>query len=279
MATPFTRILSRFFSTKDGLSHEERLVRQKFDYYLRGNFKNLRALYRRRFQNVLNTDQAKELCDEYAANEAEKIRFSRCVYEPAKAFIKKMFEIEVVEKSVSTVIFLAGGAGSGKSTAVESWKAAGKFPPNLLVVDGTLSDQEEARHQVNLALEHEKQVLIIYVFCPIAKAVQLALDRAIQRGRGLPIGRLAQTHYDSQKTVLALHRDLSSHPLVDVKVFDNSLSRPTASDMLSVERDEYQSLDTLKIAAHSALLYEQHTRKESGKPLPAEIAELFNKNG
>ena len=86
MATPFTRILSRFFSTKDGFSHEERLVRQKFDYYLRGNFKNLRALYRRRFQNVLNTDQAKELCDEYAANEAEKIRFSRCVYEPAKAF-------------------------------------------------------------------------------------------------------------------------------------------------------------------------------------------------
>ena len=280
MAFPsLARFVADFFSRRDGFTAEERLVREKFDFYLNRNFRKFRSIYLLRFQNVLNTDQAKELCEEYSANENEKIRFSRCVYAPAKAFITKLFRIEIAKKRVSAVMFLAGGAGSGKSTAVEGWKLDGNFPPDLLVVDGTLSDFNEAKSQIDLALSHKKSVIVIYVFCPVEKAVKLALDRAIKRGRGLPIPRLAQTHYDSQRTIFRLSADYHLNANVQFHVVDNTGVRPAASDMLSIVSQKYESLDAVTASAQSALHHEQHTREESGSPLPRNIQELFGQNG
>lgn len=280
MITSLKQLLRRVFSGADDLSPNERLVREKFAYALQGRFKENRALYKRRFGNVLNTDQAKELCREYSENDVDKILFSRAAYPPAKEFIKRLFFLEIELPDISTVTFLGGGAASGKSTAVETWKKNGRFPDNWLIMDGTLSEENDALEQIEAALKRQKQILVIYVYCPVAKAVGFALSRAMKNGRGITIQRLAKTHFYSQKSVLALSEQYTGFPeTIGFPVFDNSGDKPVESNLLSIKEREYKALDQVTAAAQSAYKNECARREEEGWPVPEHIKGFFEKAG
>jgi MinD-like ATPase involved in chromosome partitioning or flagellar assembly len=173
--------------------------------------------YWKRFKNVINVDSAKEFCREYSDGKSERAFFSSCVYQPAKVFAEKLFVEALEEKGVREVMFLGGGSASGKTTYVYF------FPPDesdgLIVMDGTLSSITKATLQIEIVRKLGKRVRIVYVYCPIERAVGFALSRAITTGRTICLDVLAQTHFHSQKTVLvndnysSLRRQLRSPSL------------------------------------------------------------------
>jgi hypothetical protein len=72
------------------------------------------------------------------------------------------------------VMFLAGGAASGKSMGVAIWLASQNVTQTklreFLTVDGTLSDYQRAQQYCEIAAAYQHQVIVLYVFCPVEKA-------------------------------------------------------------------------------------------------------------
>ncbi len=77
----------QFLGFKREFSVDEELVRYRFVRSLRD--RTQRTLMCRTYWNqnprVINTDAAKELCPEYAA---DRCKYSKCIYEPAKDFVE-----------------------------------------------------------------------------------------------------------------------------------------------------------------------------------------------
>lgn len=132
-------------------------------------------------------------------------------------------------------MFLAGGAGSGKTTGLASWQALIKIK-DVLTIDGTFSDQEKAIALCTFAAATQHQITVLYVFCPIEKAIRWALDRAIKFGRILTLKRFAETHFGSQQTILRLANDYSMD-FVEFAYIDNSGEELRESTLEFIEAD------------------------------------------
>lgn len=259
-------------------SGEEQLVALRFSRQLWGYFEQQRLVYLKRFGNVLNTDNAKELCAIYAANSETRARYSSCIYAPAKRFIMKLFEREIGSKDIATLILLSGGAASGKSVLHPFIKRI-KRP---LVLDGTLSKYSDAREQIRLALACDKQILVIHVFCPFEAAVHAALRRALDSGRTISLDALAETHFYAQETFLRLascYRD--SGEGVRFSLVDNSVyERPEMKELDFLKSNAHTHLKSLKLKAHetfesACVAY----KEETGEELPFHIRHGFARAG
>src|SRR5690606_18309055 len=80
--------------------------------------------------------------------------------------------------SVGSVLFTAGGTGSGKSTAVVGLRS------HHIVYDSTLSNVDGARRQVRMAAETRHDVIVLFLLRDPVEAFQAVLDRAMNEGAG-----------------------------------------------------------------------------------------------
>lgn len=274
------RTLLEFLNKALGGPKDTEIAADRYWRTLQRNYASMREAYLNKFENVINTDNAKELCPYYSKNRESRVKYSVALYPPAHELASRIFLERVQDRDVKSVIFLAGGAASGKSTAAEIYKPT-TSARSVLYVDGTLSNYDKAEKQIRECVDRGKNVLIIYVFCPVQTAVRLALDRAIQRGRVISLETLAETHFYSQKTFLRLFDTFIGETLVHFKISDvTNLRHPKEETIAFLKEVEYPVLDDLLTRVNHAYTHE-HSRRFSGNgaKIPREIDKAFLAKG
>lgn len=219
------------YSPAANLSDEARVIEQTFGKQLQEDFKGSVAEYQKRFGNVLNTDNARELSADY---NLDRSRRSAAVHEPASAFIKKMYEEELAkpapEGKYNEVLFTAGGTGAGKSTAIRGKPEFNKTANEAQIVyDTNLSSFGSSKKKIEQARAAGKDVQIVYVLRdPVDAMVNGAVPRAERMGRTVPIQEHVKTHVESLDTIKKLAQEFANDEGVQIHVIDNSFGKGQA---------------------------------------------------
>ena len=164
---------------------------------------------------IINTDLVRELSPDYLADRT--LAFN--VHQPASALSELMFNRRVAETmgEEGTWIFTGGGPASGKTAGLS--KAAEEAAD--LVMDGTLAKFAKNDAMIEKALESGKGIQIIYIDRDPLKALPLALMRAMQSGRPVPLVEFAKMHRDARQSIVRLHEKYKDNPKVDIQIVDN----------------------------------------------------------
>lgn len=190
---------------------------------------------------IISTDIACNLYEPFAAlsNAKDRAQYYFSTRIPASWFMnylyyKNLAEIITLNKEKNKgnphIIFLAGGDGSGKTSAVRRLNLP-IIENSDIIKDATMSsDFEQHRKMIEKTLELGFKVTIIYVFRPIELALQSNIIRAAEIGRMRPLPEIANAHYKAQKNVVELKIFFGDR--VDLIVIDNS---KTFEEMSMVE--------------------------------------------
>ncbi|MDR2675311.1 MAG: hypothetical protein LBC18_10745, partial [Opitutaceae bacterium] len=197
----------------DNLTAEQRGAEERFADFLNSKTdEELDALYDAlpdaQGGRMLNTDVMRELSPDYVRDPQTH---APSTHEGASAYIHRRYlrELEKKQDSTPVVEFMAGGPGSGKSTAVT--------PTGHIVYDRTLSNFDDAVSDIEAALKTGRAVRISYVHTPVEKAVELAAKRK----RRVPTEYLGKSHHDAQDTIIRLAEKYKDNPDVKIRVTDN----------------------------------------------------------
>jgi methanogenic corrinoid protein MtbC1 len=228
------------------LSEDERDVETQFAAELAADLDGARKRYEALFENVLDRNNAQELCAEYAASFESHQQWSVATLMPAGAFIDWLYKKLLAELPPESLIaFNAGGQGSGKTTAT---RLANDKRRAALLMDGTLQDLKRSCQHIHAALAHGFDVQIRFVFCPWPNAVRNILRRgAEETGRIVPLRRAVEGHFHSARTVLAIGRDLLLlNDDDDIVVFDNTdFKNPQVKNLDWLAQNLHESKDKL----------------------------------
>lgn len=168
------------------------------------------------------------------------------VHEPSSALGKEMFTKMLDQEAGKPVLYLAGGAGSGKTSA--SKLAAGFNVDDYgFVMDGTLGSYDRAVSNFERVAELGGTNKVLYTFTDPLEAFKRSIDRTLglakkgESPRVVPIGVFFDGHNKSLKTAKRL-----SDEGFDIDIIDNSGPFGTAH---FVESDEIAdvSYDVLKL--------------------------------
>ena len=206
------------------LSSKLRSVETKFRNQLAADPEKAKADYRQKYGNVLNADNAKEMSPDYQKDRS----LSMAVHEPASWLVKQMFkedlERPVVEGHSNAVMFTAGGAGAGKTTAIEGdSRAKAIFDQAHTIVDGTMSAAKSSIGKVSQALQAGKEAIMLYVHRdPVDAFVNGVLPRAERTGRTVLLDEVAKQYSGIQDSMQAIQDKFGSNPKFAMVVLDNT---------------------------------------------------------
>ena len=193
---------------------------------------------------VLNTDIARELSPEYRADRTRAAE----VHPAATEFVKKLYAKRLAEPTPAglrnTVLFTAGGAGSGKSTGLGLLDGEARLAE--LTYDTTLSSLQSSDEKIRAALNAGREVAILYVYRdPIEALVKGTLPRAMRTGRTVPLSEHARNHAGAAEVVRILRDKYASDPRVQITVVDNSngQGRAAVATLDSLPNVEYNGLE------------------------------------
>ena len=246
------------------LSADEAEVEARFAVLVQTRLDEIIAEYEARFGSVIDTDRAREFSPDYCTSKVSRTRYSRAVYQPAKALADEIYRREICKSADSKmrrVLFTSGGTGAGKSTAlamvgVES-ESSGKYD---LLVDGTLSDFAAARVKIRQALALGHTVAIVHVHRAFAETVRMVVKRAIEMGRAVTLDNIAPTHFRSAETLFKLAEEFGER--IDIRALENSGDQPARTISLAeLAGRRAHSVDQLRKLAHTLLANEFNSLK------------------
>lgn len=205
-------------------------AKQNFAKKLKSNFENLADRYSKLedTQNgrILNTDDARELSDEYRKNRS----LSSAVQEPASEFIDRLYERKLSNPTPqgfdSRVLILGGGGGSGKSSGRK--KMGNISNQSEIVYDTTLSNLETSQKKVEKALATGREVVIAYTARDPIEAFYGVLQRAMRQevelgsGRTVPLEVFARQHPSARLNIDKLADMYANNPNVKIVGIDNT---------------------------------------------------------
>ena len=179
---------------------------------------------------ILDTDIARELSPEYKADRSRAAE----IHEAASAFIQKLFDIRMAAPhNGEAVVMMAGGGGSGKSSAKDILGA--EYASAGTVLDGTLSSLDKARRNIQRVLDSGRAVSVMYVYREPVEALRNGvLKRAMRGGRTVPIDALVKAHAGASDVMRQLAKDYAGSEDVAIRVIDNSRG-PGAAVQSSLE--------------------------------------------
>jgi len=226
------------------LTPQEREVEARFAKYLEERTDEAIARYRGKYGKEINTDNARELSQDYAPEgmdaedtrtRAARAKWSSAVHEPSSALTKEIYRRELKKAAAqnerSQVVFTAGGAGSGKTTGIQQIAGLGHaVAAAQIVYDTTLSSLRSSMERISQALDAGKTVSIIFVYRdPIDSLVGGALPRAERNGRALPLEAYLETHLGAPDVVLKVAEAYRGDKRVEIAIIDNSRGRGNAA--------------------------------------------------
>lgn len=204
--------------------------------------------------HLIDTDMVRELSPGYRDN---RLRSSD-IHEAASALTKELYA-RALARPVEpgrdpTVQFLAGGGGAGKSTARNT--VLGDSNADIRV-DGTLSNLQRAKSQIDAALASGRYVEVVYVFRSPEKSVSGAILRTADEGRPVPIEALAAAHEGAPQVVKTLAKDYNGNDRVNIRAIWNDGGSPSQARFIPIEEipyvDRNQATTVFRQAADAAV--------------------------
>jgi hypothetical protein len=271
---------------KPDLTRTERQIEQRYTESLQSDLTFSLREYRLRYGRILDTDLARGLSDDWNRNKESRARYASAVHNPASAFVDALYQAilaEPREGDRNLVLFMAGGGGSGKTTAVTQ-VASSLMDRAHLVYDTTLARYEPALQKIEAALVAGREVVIVFVYRPFEAAVRGVIQRASNNGRTIPLNVLAADHAGASESVLRLAEAFAGNERVLIYVIDNSsedvrqahiLSGKSALDFLAKIR--HNETEALTHQAEEILTDEIQKRRETIHALPNNIVASFRR--
>jgi Zeta toxin len=174
----------------------------------------------------VNTDDARELFPAYQADRSR----AAAVHAPSTELSKNVYAklLDENRAAVDEVIFLAGGGGSGKTTALKKM-VLDQGTDDVITFDGTFANPSSNKERIKQALDNGYEVSVVYVHVenPL-KALANALDRAERMaaekgsGRTIPTAQLIEQHAKARQAFVDAAKEMKSDPRVTFQVIDNS---------------------------------------------------------
>lgn len=226
------------------LTREERAIEDRYAAQIRENLPVYVAAYRFLFDEVVNTDNARELSRDYAPdgpdvatnpnrysvrNRENRMRYTLATQGPSRELATEVYRRMLREKPADGlegyVVFTAGGAGSGKSTSISRVpEVQGVINRAQIVFDTTMSNSQSA-DLVQLALAAGKKVTIVFVYRRPEDAFAGMVGRAKDTGRPVSLSNFVSTHLGAPRTILDLQRRFQPQitgGLLTIRVIDNT---------------------------------------------------------
>ncbi|MES2708791.1 MAG: vitamin B12 dependent-methionine synthase activation domain-containing protein [Verrucomicrobiota bacterium] len=218
---PITLLEGFTYTPYPGLTEEERAVEIQLATELASTLPISAAKYEALFGNILDRNNAQELSPDYAESRESRQRWSVATLEPAGAFIDWLYAEKLKTLPEDGIIrFLAGGQGSGKTTATASLKITATAH---VIMDGTLQNQTRSAAHIQAGLNAGAIVQVMYVYCPWEKAVPNMIRRSvIEGGRIVPLRRAAGGHWQAPRTALHLAALYRENPAFSLAIIDNT---------------------------------------------------------
>jgi hypothetical protein len=216
-----------FRRTSSGVSAKtQREAKSWFEGQMRTNRDGLVREYRRRFGNVINADDARELSPHYAKSDKHRSVLASVIHEPASALAKEVYGRMLREPTprgkANRVVLLAGGSGAGKTTAAKNVsKVRHLVESSHIVYDMTLASMPSSVDKIEQAIDVGKDVHIAFVYRdPLAATVSGVLPRARDTGRTVPIGVVSGSHAGAVASMLKLMHGYRADPRVSFTIVD-----------------------------------------------------------
>jgi len=236
--------------------------------------------YRCDYGKLLNTDNGRELSSDYSGSKKTRSENAAAVQEPASAVVKEVWRRMLAEEDpagTDTVLFLAGGGGSGKTRATEAPGVNEYKDQAQIIFDTTMASTDSSIRKVEEALSAGKRVAIIYIHRPIEQAIKGVVERTVKEGRVVPIDVLAHDHFNAQQTIIALEKHYRTNEAVFIRVLDNSLegqpAQPVSVDF--IKHNRYADFAGLRTRIEEVIKNEYKSRKDSKDPLPEYAYKAF----
>lgn len=234
-----------------GLSKAEATVERRFIEKINKDVAGAINEYKQKFGKVLNTDNARELSEDYNKS---KSTLSRAVHEPASALVKKIYEEELKTPDPTgenIVLFTAGGTGAGKTTGIEDIPQLTNVRDKAQIIyDTNMNGYRSAKKKVDQALKSGKRVVVAYVHRdPVEAFENGSLPRAMKRGRTVPIEAHIDTHVGAPDTALKLAKEFAEDENFSLEVVDNTHGKGGAqlSNIALLENSRYNSDELRRI--------------------------------
>lgn len=226
------------YESDKALSDSEREIETRFGTAIADNLNVFVAAYRSQWPKIVNTDNARELFQDYAPdgfdltterNKERRTKYALGTQAPARALAMEVYRRMLAETpkagEAPLVVFTAGGAGSGKSTSVSSVvDLLSSVNQAQIIVDTTLSG-DGALQQIKMALDAGKDVKIFYIYREPELAFEGVLERAIRTGRPVTVSNFVATHLGAVAaldSVANLYAPQIAAGKVDILVVNNS---------------------------------------------------------
>lgn len=259
------KVAARDQSTQQTILDQARQVGAKFEAAVNAD-DTLTEQYISQFGSVVDPDLAKQLSPEYMADPAT---MAGIVHEGSSALAKKVYAKLLKDNPGKVVTFTAGGGGSGKSEAVNRFKAD---TMGGVLYDSVLGNYASAKARIDQALANGNPVSIMYV----NKDVEGAFRFSLMRPRIVPLAELAKAHVNASNTIRQLAAEYAGNTNVDITIINNlgtieEMAEGTVDDVFSysyndVERNLYAiANEALAAGTIDATKYAAVTRREQGQ--------------
>jgi hypothetical protein len=180
---------------------------------------------------IIDSDKVKERMAGYTPEKAPEF------HEESSKIAEQAFKDALKDPEYSSVEFMAGGSGSGKS---EVYVNANKNKPDTILYDGTFADGVKARKKLEQALSSGKNVSIKAIYAPIEDAWKFAS----LRDRVVPKDVFIEKHTGFRNTVADLAKE---YPNLKVDVYLNRLGKKAAKLEFSSRQALLDHLDNQRL--------------------------------
>ncbi len=210
--------LPGFMPTK-GLTREERIIEAHFAQQIaidpQKALEDYIALSKSDFGEeaegrYLNADLARDVYPPYRNDPSIRPALERATISPAGYIALNLGWNHWLKNTNpaerGTVVFMAGGMASGKTTAVQKSFNSVEKKENAIFLDSVLGNFDRAEQMLAQVEAAGFAPYMAFVFRPFESAAQAAINRLQSTGRPVRLEQLGVAHYDAQKTFLKLYQ-------------------------------------------------------------------------
>lgn len=184
---------------------------------------------------IVSVDIARFLAPEFETWDG-RVRHTPSTSQPAGEYAhKRLLRALKAGKPNSILLITAGGAGSGKTSALRINQSGSLVDDADLVFDNQMRDYTRSCEIVRTAFVCRWKVRLLYVHRPFQEVVPAVAERSLRTGRWNRLKELPEAHIESRVTVLNLLHFWSKHAHFDFScvVNSNKSSEPLAKTVLS----------------------------------------------
>jgi SPP1 gp7 family putative phage head morphogenesis protein len=231
--------------------------------------------------NVVNTDEARKQFIDLGYNGINAPAF----HEASSALSKEALKELIENGTTNHIVYYAGGAGSGKSSAIEYLIPNVKASADA-IIDGNLAKYESAIQRIDAFLSNGRSVEVNYVYRDPKEAWSGVIDRMMnnekEMGRLVPLSTFLDNTTGSYNTIKTILSDTKLNSLENfrLQLIDNSLGKNKAAFMntdkfFSIKYDKVQLKKEMK--KYTKDVYESGKIFKSGKAMSREQYEALIK--